>query len=319
MSIRDNLDCYRYFCRQSIFCMQLGHLGEITGIFTAICWTASALSFSLATRRAGSLAVNIARLVLAMGMFMIWSKIMRGYWTPSDATPEAWKWLSISGLVGFVAGDYCLFKSFSYQSAKLSMLIMSLAPPVAALAGAMILHEKLTWLNGLGMVLVLSGIAIVILKRPESETNKSRLNYPVKGLLLALGGAIGQGIGAVFSKLGMGNYDPFASSQIRVIAGILGFVIIITMMREWRSIGFSLKNNKAMMPLLIGSFFGPFLGVSLSLLAFQHTSVGIASTLIATVPVFILVPSVLIFHEKLNWKEVAGAFLAVTGMAIFFL
>lgn len=74
-----------------------------------------------------------------------------------------------------------------------------------------------------------------------------------------------------------------------------------------------------MKPLLIGSFFGPFLGVSLSLIAFQHTSVGIASTLMATVPVFILIPSVIFFHEKLNWKEVAGAFLAVVGMAIFFL
>jgi drug/metabolite transporter (DMT)-like permease len=299
--------------------MQIGHLGEVAGVLTAICWTASALSFSLATRRAGSLAVNIARLVFAMGMFMIWSKVMRGSWTPSDASPEAWKWLSISGLIGFVAGDYCLFKSYSYQSAKLSMLIMSLAPPVATLAGAVILHEKLNWLNGLGMILVLAGIAIVILKRPDDEKNKSRLNYPVKGLLLALGGAVGQGIGAVFSKLGMGNYDPFASSQIRTITGIAGFVVIITLAREWRSIRFSLKNNKAMTPLLIGSFFGPFLGVSLSLLAFQHTSVGIASTLIATVPVFILIPSVIIFHERLNWKEVAGAFLAVAGMAIFFL
>jgi drug/metabolite transporter (DMT)-like permease len=299
--------------------MQIGHLGEVAGVLTAICWTASALSFSLATRRAGSLAVNIARLVFAMGMFMIWSKVMRGSWTPSDASPEAWKWLSISGLIGFVAGDYCLFKSYSYQSAKLSMLIMSLAPPVATLAGAVILHEKLNWLNGLGMILVLAGIAIVVLKRPDDEKNKSRLNYPVKGLLLALGGAVGQGVGAVFSKLGMGNYDPFASSQIRTITGIAGFVVIITLAREWRSIRFSLKNNKAMTPLLIGSFFGPFLGVSLSLLAFQHTSVGIASTLIATVPVFILIPSVIIFHERLNWKEVAGAFLAVAGMAIFFL
>ena len=299
--------------------MQISHLGEIAGVITAICWTASALSFSLATRRAGSLAVNIARLVLAMGMFLVWSKIMRGLWTPSDASPEAWKWLSISGFIGFVAGDYCLFKSYSYQSAKLSMLIMSLAPPVAALSGALILHERLTWLNGLGMILVLGGIAIVILKRPESETNKSRLNYPVKGLLLALGGAIGQGIGAVFSKLGMGNYDPFASSQIRVITGIAGFIVIITLAKQWRPVKFALRNNKAMGPLVIGSFFGPFLGVSLSLFAFQYTSVGIASTLIATVPVFILIPSVLIFHEKLNWKEITGAFLAVSGMAIFFL
>ena len=299
--------------------MQIGHLGEIAGVLTAICWTASALTFSLATRRAGSLAVNITRLVFALGMFLIWSKISRGIWTPSDASPEAWKWLSVSGLIGFVAGDYCLFKSYSYQSAKLSMLIMSLAPPVATLAGAVILHEKLTMLNGLGMILVLSGIAIVILKQPDSDTNKSRLNYPVKGLLLALGGAIGQGVGAVFSKLGMGGYDPFASSQIRTFTGILGFIIIITLSREWRPVSFALKNNKAMIPLIIGSFFGPFLGVSLSLLAFQNTSVGIASTLIATVPVFILIPSAVIFHEKLNWKEVAGAFLAVGGMAIFFI
>lgn len=299
--------------------MQTGHLGEIAGILTAVCWTASAMAFSVATRRAGSLAVNITRLVIAMGMFMIWSKVMRGLWSPSDASPEAWKWLSVSGLIGFVAGDYCLFKSYSYQSAKLSMLIMSLAPPVAALAGAIILHEKLTWLNGLGMLLVLSGIAIVILKKSVSETTTSRLNYPVKGLLLALGGAVGQGVGAVFSKLGMGSYDPFASSQIRTIAGIVGFVVIITLAKEWRQIRFSLLNNKAMKPLLIGSFFGPFLGVSLSLLAFQRTSVGIASTLIATVPVFILIPSVLIFHEKLHFKEVAGAFLAVAGMVIFFL
>ena len=298
--------------------MQIGHLGEISGVLTAMCWTASAMSFSLATRRAGSLAVNITRLVFAMGMFMVWSKVMRGIWTPSDASTEAWKWLSISGLIGFVAGDYCLFRSYSFQSAKLSMLIMSLAPPVATLAGSIILHERLTLLNGLGMVLVLSGIAIVILKQPESETNKSRLNYPVKGLLLALGGAVGQGVGAVFSKLGMGSYDPFASSQIRAITGILGFIVIISFAREWRSINLSLRNNKAIVPLAIGSFFGPFLGVSLSLLAFQHTSVGIASTLIATVPVFILIPSVLIFHEKLNWKEVVGAFLAVGGMAIFF-
>jgi drug/metabolite transporter (DMT)-like permease len=137
--------------------------------------------------------------------------------------------------------------------------------------------------------------------------------------LRPLGGAVGQGVGAVFSKLGMGSYDPFASSQIRVITGILGFIFIITIAKEWRSIGFSLMNKRAMTPLIIGSFFGPFLGVSLSLLAFQNTSVGIASTLIATVPLFILFPSVLIFHEKLNWKEVAGAFLAVAGMAIFFL
>ena len=300
--------------------MQIAHLGEITGILTAICWTISALTFSVATRRAGSLTVNLFRLLFAMVMYMAWSKAFRGLWLPTDATPEAWKWLSVSGLIGFVLGDYFLFSSYSYQSAKVSMLIMSLAPPIATIFGVVILHESFTFLNFLGMILVLSGIALVILKREEVDDKIThRLNYPVKGLLLALGGAAGQGIGAVFSKLGMGSYDPFASSQIRTVTGIIGFVLIISLTKNWKSVKRSIIHQKALKPLLVGSFFGPFLGVSLSLLAFQHTKVGIASTLIATVPVFILIPSVLFLGEKLNWKEIAGAFLAVGGMFIFFI
>lgn len=299
--------------------MQINHLGEITSILTAICWTVSALTFSIATRRAGSLTVNLFRLLFAMVMYMAWSKVMRGIWLPTDATPEAWKWLSISGLIGFVLGDYFLFTSYNYLSAKVSMLIMSLAPPIATIFGVLILHESFTWLNLVGMFLVLSGIAIVILKREEVDDKMTHgLNYPVKGLLLAFGGAAGQGIGAVFSKLGMGNYDPFASSQIRTITGIIGFFLIISLTRNWRKVKTSILHQKALKPLLVGSFFGPFLGVSLSLLAFQHTKVGIASTLIATVPVFILLPSVLFMGEKLNWKEVVGAFLAVGGMFVFF-
>jgi len=300
--------------------MQIGHLGEIAGILTAVCWTVSAITFSIATRRAGSLTVNLFRLLFAMMMYMAWSKMMRGLWLPSDASPEAWKWLSVSGLIGFVLGDYFLFTSYSYQSAKVSMLIMSLAPPIATIFGVIILHEKFTWMNLLGMILVLLGIAIVILKREEVDDKMTHgFNYPVKGLLLALGGAAGQGIGAVFSKLGMGNYDPFSSSQIRTVTGIIGFILIISLTRNWKNVRSSILYQKAITPLLIGSFFGPFLGVSLSLLAFQHTKVGVASTLIATVPVFILLPSVIFLGEKLNWKEVLGALLAVAGMTVFFI
>src|SRR5665647_2191215 len=133
--------------------MPIAHLGEISGILTAICWTVSALTFSVATRRAGSLTVNLFRLLFAMVMYMAWLRVMRGQWLPTDATPEAWKWLSISGLIGFVLGDYFLFTSYSYQSAKVSMLIMSLAPPIATVFGVVILHESFTLLNFLGCLL----------------------------------------------------------------------------------------------------------------------------------------------------------------------
>jgi len=69
----------------------------------------------------------------------------------------------------------------------------------------------------------------------------------------------------------------------------------------------------------LGSVFGPFLGVSFSLLAIQHTQAGVAASIMSIVPVLIIPPAIFFFHEKVNWKEIIGAVITVGGVAIFFL
>jgi drug/metabolite transporter (DMT)-like permease len=293
------------------------YTGELAGLATAVCWTATAMSFQFATRRIGSVSVNLIRLVFAFLFYVAYTKIFMGQWLPFDAPLKAWIYLSISGVIGFVLGDFFLFKSYEFISSKISMLIMTMAPPTAAILGWFMMGEQFSMMNILGMALVIGGVSLVILKKDvEGGVKKSR--YSLKGILFAFGGAIGQGVGAVFSKVGMGDYDPFASSQIRVISGIIGFAVLITLMKRWGGVVRGVKDRKASKALVLGSFFGPFLGVSLGMVAFKFTSVGIASTLMATVPVFILLPSHLIFKEKLTPNEVIGAFIAVAGIAVFF-
>ena len=67
------------------------------------------------------------------------------------------------------------------------------------------------------------------------------------------------------------------------------------------------------------TFFGPFLGVSLSLMAVQYAKAGIASTLMALTPVLIIVPYALINKQRITAKEVIGTFITITGVALFFL
>jgi drug/metabolite transporter (DMT)-like permease len=168
------------------------------------------------------------------------------------------------------------------------------------------------------MVLVIFGIVVAIFNRPV-RGEKLSIKLAPAGVLFAFIGAFGQALGLVLSKYGMEGYDPFASTQIRIIAGVAGYSLIITVLRRWRQVAKSLKNVPAMKALSIGAFFGPFLGISFSLVSVKYTEAGIASTIMAIVPILIIAPSVWIYREKITLIEIAGAVISVTGIALFFI
>ena len=70
---------------------------------------------------------------------------------------------------------------------------------------------------------------------------------------------------------------------------------------------------------VLTTFFGPFLGVSLSLMAVQYAKAGIASTLMALTPVLIIVPYAIINKQRITAKQVIGTLVTVIGVALFFL
>lgn len=294
------------------------HYGELAALATAIFWTATALSFEVATKRIGSLTVNILRLVFALVFLSLFNYLVRGHAFPTDASAHAWIWLTVSGLIGFVFGDYFLFHSYTIIGSRIAMLIMTLVPPMTALIGWLALGETMSGLHLLGMFLTVAGIAMAIFYRPVNQ-RKIRFSYPVKGIMFALFGTIGQAVGLVLSKYGMQSYNAFAASQIRVIAGVIGFGFIILILGKSGLIKKGMKDGKGMCTTLLGSFFGPFLGVSFSLLAVKYTETGIASTIMAIVPVLIIPPSLILLRQKFSWLEIAGAFISVTGVVLMFL
>jgi len=300
------------------------HFGEFAALMTAVFWTVTSMSFEAAGKRIGSLNVNLIRLYLAFIIYSIYLYFTRGMFFPTDATGFAWLWLSVSGLVGFAIGDLLLFQAFVVVGARISMLLMSLVPPITALVGWMILGETLSLQSITGMVITISGIAIVVTtrgapKKNSSKKNRIRFSYPLVGILLGLGGAAGQAVGLVLSKYGMKDYDAFAASQIRVLAGLVGFTLIFAFMRRWDKLKTGLGNKKGILFTILGSIFGPFLGVSFSLLAVQNTNAGVAATIMSIVPVLIIPPAVIFFKEKINLREVIGSILAVGGVALLFL
>jgi drug/metabolite transporter (DMT)-like permease len=302
------------------------HLGEYAALLTTFFWTITALSFETASKRIGSMHVNLLRLGLATIFLSVFSYFHRGLFFPVDADMHTWTWLAILGFVGFVIGEYCLFKAFTITDARVAMLMMTLAPVFAAIAAWIIIGEVMNVQGLVAMIITLTGIALVIFTRTPVTSadilkNKGSfsMSYPIKGIVLGVIAAAGQGVGLVLSKYGMRNYDSFASSHIRVISGFVGFAILFFILRKYKELPTSFRDTKAMKWLLIGSIFGPFLGVSFSLIAVQNTSAGIAQTIMSLVPVLIIPPAVLINKEKVTAREIIGAIIAVLGVAMFFI
>jgi len=289
------------------------HIGEIASILTAICWTLSALFFQRAGAKVGSLSVNIIRIFLGILFLGVTTFFTRGMFFPMDATPYNWFWLGLSGVVGFFLGDLFLFKSYTLIGSRTSQLIMSLAPMITAIIGWLFLSEILPVKSILGIIVSISGIMIAVAGK------KLKLNIPLKGFLYALGGALGQAVGLVLSKKGMGDYDAIAATQIRAIFGFVCFFLLVTFLKRWRRVSLAVKDRTSMKSITLGAVFGPFVGVTLSLYAVQHTHTGIAATLMALVPIFIIVPSAIMFNEKITARQVIGAVIRIAGASIFFL
>ena len=311
----------------------MNHLGEIISLIVAVSWTVTALFADKASHRLGSMTANVLRLSMAIVFLGLLLWVTVGHPYPVYASGQAWWWLALSALVGYVFGDWCLFNCYLSIGARFGQLFMTLAPPMAAIAGWAILGETLSWKSGLAMAVTLSGIAISILSRGDSG-HKVQLTLPFKGVLLGLGAGLGQGVGRVLSKVGLQHYAadipadapahmaqmlPFASTMIRAIIGSAGFIALMALHKGLPRLRQAASDRTGMAYALIMTIFGPVLGVSLSLMAVQYTGAGIASTLMALTPVLILIPYALFYHQRIKFREILGVVISMTGVALFFL
>lgn len=146
-----------------------------------------------------------------------------------------------------------------------------------------------------------------------------KLALPLQGIVLAVIAAAGQGICMVISKYGMKNYDPFSSAQIRVFAGFIGFALLFTILRKWNEVPASIRNRKAMLWLVIGSIFGPFLWRLLFYDSCSAYQCRYCSNHYVPGASVIIPPAIMITGVWPKMREIIGALLAVAGVSLFFI
>lgn len=300
--------------------MQSSLLGELASLATAVLWTGSATFFTIAGRRLGSAVLNRTRLLLAVIFLLVTHTLLLGTPLPLDASPDRWLWLGLSGVIGLAIGDAMLFQTYVLIGPRLGLLMLSTAPLISALLAWAMLGESLLPIEWLGVVLTIAGIAWVVTRGSGPLLDRHQPHY-LQGIVLGLGAAVCQAAGLTLSKLGLGGDFPALSGVvIRMLAGFValwGWTLLRGQIGEtftcWS------QDRGALVPAVAGAIVGPFLGVWMSLIGVQLARVGVASTIMALPPVFLLPVSHFILKEDINWQAWAGTFVAIAGSALLFL
>lgn len=328
------------------------NIGELAALGAAFFWVFTSLSFAAAGRRVGPTWVNLLRMIAALLVLLTVHRIGLGAWLPSvDET--VWVWLAISGLVGLAIGDQFLFTALVYIGPRLSTLFMTLSPPATAIIAWPMLDEPLSWIAILGIAVTVAGVAWVAMERPEKP--RLRRGRPSTererklGLLFGALAGLCQAMGLILAKKAMLHaaandiaLDAWSVTLMRMIFGVTGIIIFFAFLRLLNTrretidatMAVSAESERvpsprttffqsvwpfALLMIAIGVFFGPVCGVWMSMVAIERTEAGIAATLMSMTPVFILPFAAWLERERITWRAICGAVVAIIGVAILML
>ena len=302
--------------------------GVIFALLTTLSWSIGIFPFTQAARSLGANPLNHFRLLLAViitlfiSFFIAPSEFMTLF---TGARLNAWCWLGLSGFIGLTVGDHFGFAMYAILGARLGSVLSTFAPGAALALGIFITNDHLSIIGIAGMCITIAGVIVLSLSREErNKHTESKHGSIGKGIFYGILAAICQGAGLVLAKKGMiPVYDnqvpvqPLHATFIRLTAATLTLFIVTTFARRWNKILPPLFENKeGIKPAVMGTFFGPVIGVSLSLFTVSILDASVAQTIFSLVPVVTLIISVFITKERISSKAVAGVIVAVSGVLV---
>jgi drug/metabolite transporter (DMT)-like permease len=287
---------------------------------TAAClWAFASIVYGRLGRVLSPLWLNLLKGGMAIAMLMV-TAVMLGQAWPQIPGVNLLMLLG-SGAVGIGIGDTAYFGAINRLGARRCLLLKALAPAVGSLIAWVWLQEALSGMAILGMAVTISGITWVVSERSQDSVSPRAVD--AIGLGLGLMAAVMEGLGAVLAHgaLLQSGVDPLWSATIRLVGGM---VIVVPMLLYETKFASKEKTPllktwpKLLLIIAVASFFSTFLGIWLQQIALKYSPTGIAQTLGATSPLFVL-PMAKVLGEKLSGRAIVGAVVALIGVAILVL
>jgi len=290
-------------------------IGELAALGAALCWAAASLLYGQTKLSAWGL--NLVKNILAAGVLLL-QLLFLADWQQGivfRAGSATWQWLALSGVIGIVIGDTLYFRSLQVLGPRKALILSTTAPLFAAVFGALFLNEVLTPVMLTGVLMTTGGVTYVVADRKSAHESPGLFpGSTALGVSCAIGAAVCQAAGGVCSRIGMQGCGSVEGAWIRLTVSAVAVGLIVAWQGQLRDVWQKVKDRELLRRLVPAVLMGTWLGIWLCQVAYKETSVSVATTLLATTPLFVI-PLLRVFQQqKITARAVIGTVVATLGV-----
>jgi drug/metabolite transporter (DMT)-like permease len=290
--------------------------GELAALSASVIWAIASVVYTGVGKSLSPLILNLVKGLIAI-VLLLATLLLFGQLIPHVA-PTAMGLLLLSGALGIGLGDTAYFEALNCLGPRRSLVLESLAPPLAAILALLFLNEHLAAQAWLGILLTVVGVTWVVIERTSTLPNFHP--RPRRGIVCGVAAAIAQAGGAVLSRAALvdTNISPLWSTFIRLIAGVVVLLVWLLLQQPPPQALKPLQSWQLLTILAGTAFASTYLGIWLQQISLKYAPAGIAQALGATSPIFVIPLSAIVMKEHVAKAAILGAAIALSGIWLLF-
>lgn len=295
------------------------YVGQLAALSAALFWALATLLYSRAGSHLNAAQLNLVKGLVAVPLLAL-AALLSGDFLSFDGSTAAWLLLA-SGVIGITIGDTLYFAALRRLGPWHTMLLEYLAPPFAAVLALLLLQQGMSWMEVIAALVVIAGVIWVITERkpPQLDVITSP-QVSRSGIAAGIGAAFCQALGLVMAFHALTEFEVSAlhAAFVRLSAGTFALTIALLLLKPSiiRTTRAAVRHTSVPW-LLLAIFMGTFLAIWLQQLAIASIHPGVAQTLLATAPLW-LIPIRMLQGEQISLRAIAGAVIALTGITMLF-
>lgn len=296
----------------------LPYAGEIFALLSPLAWSFAVILFRVTGDTVPPVALNLFKNVVATALFALTMVGLLAFGA-EDVVPEdvqLWHYglLLLSGLIGVGLADLFFFMCLNRIGAGRQAIVNTAYSPPIILLSWLFLGESMSAVQLLGVAAILVAVLFVGMTRQASGEREPRVL--TVGILYGLAACLTQAVSIVIVKPFMDDWPLVWTTTWRMLGGLVSAILMAALAKPAERKLSSLRKRSTWRVMLPATLLGSYVSLLLWMAGFKYADASVAAALNQTATLFTFVLAVVLLHEPVTRRRLAGLVCGVVGVLL---